>query len=166
MEKRVSEALTRSVRLYGTDEPVTPPRMLRAAALTAELESGNLRSILRQCRDDPRCLLHRPRQELGHLQPAISKLRIDENADGFRVAYNAVAKDAVQEFAYSAEIVGGADGMLGAPRELMPDRSQTHHRLHGVDQFGELRVEGFAARLGDSRGFAGDILDRVQHHEA
>ena len=37
--------LTRGVRLYGTDEPVIPPRLLRAGPLTAELEAGNLRYI-------------------------------------------------------------------------------------------------------------------------
>ena len=32
-----------SIRLYGTDESVQPPRILRAGLLRAELEAGNLR---------------------------------------------------------------------------------------------------------------------------
>ena len=34
-----------SVRLFGTEEPVTPPVLLQAGLLTAELEAGNLRYI-------------------------------------------------------------------------------------------------------------------------
>ena len=34
-----------SIRLYGTDEPVEPLRVLQAGPLTAELETGNLRHI-------------------------------------------------------------------------------------------------------------------------
>ena len=41
----MSEALSRGVRLFGTDEPVMPPKLLRAGALSAELEAGNLRYI-------------------------------------------------------------------------------------------------------------------------
>jgi len=36
---------SRAIALFGTDEPVTPPRVLRAGMLSAELEAGNLRYI-------------------------------------------------------------------------------------------------------------------------
>ena len=36
---------SRAVRLFGTDEPVSPPRIVRAGALSAEFEAGNLRYI-------------------------------------------------------------------------------------------------------------------------
>ena len=36
---------SRAIKLYGTEEPVAPPRTLRAGALEARLEGGNLRYI-------------------------------------------------------------------------------------------------------------------------
>ena len=36
---------SRSIRLFGTEEPVTPPRLLSAGPLSAELEAGNLRYV-------------------------------------------------------------------------------------------------------------------------
>ena len=109
----MSEALTRGVRLYGTDEPVIPPRLLRAGELTAELEAGNLRYIRFGGVEMIRAVSFIVRDKnWGTYNPAISEPRIEESADGFRVAYDAVARDAAQEFAYSAEIVGRADGVL------------------------------------------------------
>ena len=32
---------TRSIKLYGTDEPIVEPRVLKAGALSVELEAGN-----------------------------------------------------------------------------------------------------------------------------
>ena len=54
----------------------------------------------------------------------------------------------------------------GARRELVADRAQVHHRLHGIDQVGKSRVESLAGRFGDPRRLAGDVLDRMQHDEA
>jgi len=34
---------TRSIKLYGTDQPTVEPRVLKAGALSSELEAGNLR---------------------------------------------------------------------------------------------------------------------------
>ena len=36
---------TRSIKLYGTDQPIVEPRVMKAGALSAELEAGNLRHI-------------------------------------------------------------------------------------------------------------------------
>ena len=41
----MNEAPSRSVRLFGTEETVEPPRLLAAGPLTAEFEGGNLRYI-------------------------------------------------------------------------------------------------------------------------
>ena len=41
----MAKAPSLAVRLYGTEEEVSPPRVLRAGRLTAELEAGNLRYI-------------------------------------------------------------------------------------------------------------------------
>ena len=45
-------APTREIILFGTDEQVTPPVLLQAGPLTAELEEGNLRYIRFQGRRD------------------------------------------------------------------------------------------------------------------
>ena len=38
-------AISDSIRLYGTDEIVEPPRILQAGPLTVEFDAGNLRHI-------------------------------------------------------------------------------------------------------------------------
>jgi hypothetical protein len=109
----MTEAPSRGIRLYGTDEPVTPPRVLRAGALSAEFEAGNLRYIRFGGVEMIRAVSYIVRDKnWGTYNPTISDLKIEENADGFRVSYSAVAKDDAQEFAYRAEIVGRPDGTL------------------------------------------------------
>ena len=72
----MSEALTRGVRLYGTDEPVIPPRLLRAGPLTAELEAGNLRYIRFGGVEMIRAVSFIVRDKnWGTYNPAISELR-------------------------------------------------------------------------------------------
>ena len=39
------KAPSRAICLFGTDEPVEPPRIVKAGALSAEFETGNLRYI-------------------------------------------------------------------------------------------------------------------------
>ena len=39
------DAISDSIRLYGTDEPVARPHILQAGPLTVEFEAGNLRHI-------------------------------------------------------------------------------------------------------------------------
>ena len=41
----MSHEPSRSIRRFGTDEPVAQPRLLSAGPLTAELEAGNLRYV-------------------------------------------------------------------------------------------------------------------------
>jgi len=102
-----------SVRLFGTEEPVTPPQMLRAGPLTAELEAGNLRYIRYEGRELLRAVSFIVRNKnWGTYNPEISGLEIHESDNGFRVTYDAVTKDAEQEFRYSAAIEGSSDGRL------------------------------------------------------
>jgi hypothetical protein len=109
----MTEAPSRGIRLYGTDEPVTPPRVLRAGALSVEFEAGNLRYIRFGGVEMIRAVSYIVRdRNWGTYNPTISDLKIEEDADGFRVGYSAVAKDDAQEFAYRAEIVGRPDGTL------------------------------------------------------
>ena len=109
----MTEAPSRSIRLFGTDQPVAPPRALKAGPLTAELEAGNLRYIRFSGLEMIRAISFIVRDKnWGTYEPAISDLVVEESEDRFRVAYSAVAKDAAQDFAYDAEITGSADGSL------------------------------------------------------
>src|SRR5438067_452435 len=112
-EERMAGAPSRGIRLYGTDESAATPRMLRAGALSAELEAGNLRYIRFGGVEMMRAVSYIVRdRNWGTYNPTISNLRIEESADGFRVTYSAVAKDEEQGFTYDAEIVGRSDGVL------------------------------------------------------
>ncbi len=109
----MTDAPSRSIRLFGTDQPVSPPRVLKAGPLTAELEAGNLRYIRFSGLEMIRAISFIVRDKnWGTYEPAISDLVVEELEDRFRVAYSAVAKDAAQDFAYDAEITGSADGSL------------------------------------------------------
>jgi hypothetical protein len=102
-----------SVRLFGTEEPVAPPVVLKAGPLTAELEAGNLRYIRFEGRELLRAVSFIVRnRNWGTYNPEISNLEVSETGDGFRVTYDAVTRDAEQEFRYSAEITGSAAGRL------------------------------------------------------
>ncbi|MBV8651691.1 MAG: hypothetical protein JO255_09510, partial [Alphaproteobacteria bacterium] len=109
----MTEAPSRSIRLFGTDEPVAPVRVLTAGQLSAELESGNLRYIRYGGIEMIRAVSFIVRdRNWGTYNPEITNLAVSETADGFRVSYDAVTKDAAQEFRYSSVITGSADGTL------------------------------------------------------
>jgi D-apionolactonase len=109
----MSEQPSRSVRLFGAEQPAPPPRILRAGPLSAEFEAGNLRYIRFGGVEMIRAISFIVRDKnWGTYDPVISDLEIVEQDQSFRVSYSAVAKDASQEFRYSAEIAGGADGTL------------------------------------------------------
>ena len=109
----MTEAPSRSVRLFGTDQSVTPPRELKAGPLTVELEAGNLRYVRFSGLEMIRAISFIVRDKnWGTYEPAISDLVVEESGDTFRVAYSAIAKDAAQGFAYEAEIRCSANGSL------------------------------------------------------
>jgi hypothetical protein len=102
-----------SVRLFGTEERVAPPVVLKAGDLSAELEAGNLRYIRWKGIELLRAVSYIVRdRNWGTYNPAISNLKVEEKPDGFRVTYDAVTKDGTQEFRYSAEIEGTSGGRL------------------------------------------------------
>jgi hypothetical protein len=102
-----------SVRLFGTEEPVEPPRILKAGPLTAELEAGNLRYIRFEGRELLRAVSFIVRnRNWGTYNPRIGQMQVQSSNEGFRVTYDAVTEDAEQTFRYSAEIEGSADGRL------------------------------------------------------
>ena len=107
-----------AVRLYGTDEPVEPPRLLTAGPLTAELEAGNLRYVRWRGVEIMRAVSFIVRdRNWGTYNPEISGLTIEESETGFSVRYDAVARDAEQTFRYAAEITGSPCGCLTAAWE-------------------------------------------------
>ncbi len=107
-----------SARLFGTEEPVTPPRLLAAGPLTAELDTGNLRHIRYRGVELIRAVSFIVRdRNWGTYNPEIRDLAVEERADGFTVTYSALARDAGQSFRYAARIEGSADGSLAFSAE-------------------------------------------------
>ncbi|MBV9733875.1 MAG: hypothetical protein JO275_13970 [Verrucomicrobia bacterium] len=99
-----------SIRLYGTDEVVEAPRILRAGPLSAELEAGNLRHIRYHGHEMIRAISFIVRDKnWGTYAPAISQFEMQEMPDSFRVSYEALIEG---EFRYSVVITGGANGSL------------------------------------------------------
>ena len=102
-----------SIRLYGTDESVEPPRILRAGLLRAELEAGNLRYIRYHGREMIRAVSFVVRDEnWGTYAPQITHLNFQEGSDLFSVSYKAAVSGKDKEFQYSVVIVGKSDGSL------------------------------------------------------
>ncbi len=109
MAGQPSEAIKR----FGTEEPAPPAPILRAGPLSAEFDAGNLRHIRYNGVEVMRAVSFIVRdRNWGTYNPVISDLKVDETADGFRVSYTAVARDAGQTFRYSASIEGSSDGRL------------------------------------------------------
>jgi hypothetical protein len=101
------------VRLFGTDEPVAPVRILKAGALTAELDTGNLRHIRYRGIEVIRAVSYLVRdRNWGTYNAIIEDLAVDERDDGFTVTYKGLAIDDDQAFRYTARIEGSADGTL------------------------------------------------------
>ena len=112
MSTRRHSAPSLAVKLFGTEEAVTPPRILRAGPLTAELDAGNLRHIRFGGVEVIRAISFIVRdRNWGTYSPTISDLELREG-DGFTVSYRAVADDGAQSFRYLAKIRGNADGRV------------------------------------------------------
>jgi hypothetical protein len=102
-----------AIKFFGTEEPVTPLRTLRAGPLTAEFDQGALRFIKIYGKEAIRNLAFVVRdKDWGTYNPALDNLHIEQRDDGFEVSFDAVCKDAGQELHYHATISGSADGTL------------------------------------------------------
>lgn len=109
----MSQEPSLAVKLFGTEEAVTPPRLLSAGPLTAEFEAGNLRYIRYDGIEIMRAVSFIVRdKDWGTYNPAISNLAVTEEAGGFRVSYDAVTGDDSQSFRYQAVIEGSTEGKL------------------------------------------------------
>ena len=158
---------TRDIALYGTDEAVPPPRVLRAGPLSATLEAGNLRHVRWHGEEVLRAISFILRDpDWGTYSPQIDGLEIEEGQDGFRVRYRAEAGDA-ERFAYAARIEGRADGSLTFHASGTTGTGWRTNRtgfvvLHPVDGVAGAPV---AIRHVDGREVAGafpDAIDPVQ----
>lgn len=109
----MKQAPSLAIKLFGTEQEVEPMRTLRAGPLTAEFDQGALRFIRINGVEAIRNIAFVVRdKDWGTYNPDIRNLNIDQSATGFRVSFDAVCKDADQEFHYSAEITGDEDGSL------------------------------------------------------
>lgn len=121
----MTDAPSRAIRLFGTDDPVAPSRILTAGRLTAELDAGNLRYIRFDGIEVICAVSFIVRDKnWGTYNPKISNLLVVEDEDGFLVSYDAVASDASQEFRYAALITGRPDGAL---RDFVAWRLRSAH---------------------------------------
>ena len=96
--------------------PETP--VLRAGPLECSLDAGNLRHIKVHGVEAIRAVSYIVRdRNWGTYGPEISNLKIEQDAGGFRVGYDAVCSDAQQAFAYTARIEADASGNLSFAAE-------------------------------------------------
>ncbi|MBV9390555.1 MAG: hypothetical protein JOY96_01545, partial [Verrucomicrobia bacterium] len=127
------------IRLFGTDEPVEPPRLLKAGPLTVELEAGNLRYARYYGHEMIRAISFVVRDtNWGTYAPRIEDLDIQEGPESFRVCYNAVAGGQDQKFSYAVNIEGKADGSLQFAANGIADTDFLTNRtgfvvLHPID---------------------------------
>ena len=120
----MTDAPSRAIMLFGTEEKVTPRKVLSAGPLSCELDGGNLRYVRIGGREAIRAIAFIVRdQDWGTYNPGIEDLRIDQRTDGFEVSYQATCKDAKQELRYRARI-GGLPTARSASRRPAP-RSPT-----------------------------------------
>ncbi|MBL4646494.1 MAG: hypothetical protein JKY99_08575 [Rhizobiales bacterium] len=164
----MTEQPTLAVKLFGTEEPVEPPRELRAGNLSAEFEAGNLRYIRFVGQEVMRAISYIVRDpDWGTYAPKISDLAIIEKADHFRVRYNALVDNGAQQLTYRADIMGRSDGTLTFQVQATPSGTFSTNRtgfvvLHPINGVaGEpVRIERCDGSINDST-FPRDI-DPVQ----
>ena len=109
----MAETPSRSIMLFGTEEPAAETRLLVAGPLSAELDAGNLRYIRHDGREAIRAISYVVRDRLwGTFNPEIRDLEVEETGDRFAVTYSASCGGDGQRFDYRARITGNADGTL------------------------------------------------------
>lgn len=108
----MTDAPSRAVMQFGTEEPPAETRILTAGPLTAELDAGNLRYIRFGGREAIRAIAYVVRDQFwGTYSSGISDMEIDEGADRFTVTYRATCRGDGQSFSYRATITGTPTGL-------------------------------------------------------
>ena len=104
---------SRAIKLCGTEEVDAPSRVLKAGALSVELENGQLRYIRIGGVEVLRAIAFLVRDEnWGTFTPTLENLKVDEREGGFTVTYRATCKDQKRTLVYDARISGASDGSL------------------------------------------------------
>lgn len=104
---------SRAVSLFGTEEAVDQPRIVKAGELSAEFEAGNLRYVSYAGTEMIRAISFIVRdRNWATYTPVLSNLLIEEDKDSFSISYDAETKDHEQAFGYSAKITGSAEGRI------------------------------------------------------
>ena len=135
----MAETPSRSIMLFGTEEPAAETRLLVAGPLSAELDAGNLRYIRHHGREAIRAVSYVVRDQLwGTFSPEIRDLEVEETGDRFTVTYSASCSGDEQRFDYRARITGNADGTLrfegiGTPATDFLTNRTGFVVLHGVE---------------------------------
>ena len=135
----MTEAPSRAIMLFGTDEPAAETRLLTAGPLTAELDAGNLRYIRHEGREAIRAISYVVRDQFwGTFNPEIRDLEVEETGDRFTVTYTASCSGDGQRFDYRVRITGNPDGALrfegiGTPATDFLTNRTGFVVLHGVE---------------------------------
>ena len=143
----MAETPSRSIMLFGTEEPAAETRLLVAGPLSAELDAGNLRYIRHDGREAIRAISYVVRDQLwGTFNPEIRDLEVEETGDRFTVTYSASCGGDGQRFDYRARITGNADGTLrfesiGTPATDFITNRTGFVVLHGVEGLSGNSVE-------------------------
>src|ERR1700731_4708958 len=94
-------AVSRAVRLCGTDELDAPVRLLRSGPLSVELQNGALRYVRFDGIEVLRGIAFLVRDEnWGTFMPEITDLQVEEGSDRFVVTYGAICSDATRRLLY------------------------------------------------------------------
>ena len=97
--------MSHAIRLFGTEEPVSAGRRIRAGRLSATLQDGNLRHVRFDGIEIIRAVSCVVRDhEWGTAASAIEDLHIDEDADRFSISYQAICRIGSQRVRYEADI--------------------------------------------------------------
>ena len=106
-------ALTRAIKLTGTDVPEGKRRILEAGPITAMFDNGAIRYIRYRGAEVLRGIAYLVRdKEWGTYTPAIENLKIAQRKDGFTISYSATTKDKTQGLHYTAAIEAKSNGTL------------------------------------------------------
>ena len=109
----MTTAPSRAIMLFGTEQAVAPPKVLRGGPLTVELENGNLRYVRYRGVEVLRAVAFLARdRNWATYAPIIGNMKIGQGPDNFTVSYEATCKDPSQELRYRVTISGRADGSL------------------------------------------------------
>ena len=107
------EPVSRLVRLFGTDEAPTPMRRLRAGALSADFDRGNLRYVRWNDTEVVRGIAFVVRDSAwGTYDPQLDLLEFREERDRFSVTYAASCAGQDGDLLFRATISGSAAGIV------------------------------------------------------